>query len=968
MPPRDAPPPAFPETPEARARRLNYPVPVEGVLPHVLGAQGKERYQLWPERAVRDALGLPGDIVSGREPIWDPFTGHISEGVIPRAFDAAGMGMTGGLVGGVGGHALGAGPLRPPPAAARVHPEIGGSRMVDKTGWRVVEGEPHPYTGYREIKIYDADGNWKGSRSTSKPTEEVLAEWGEPPKPVRRPAQRPAPVRITSEPDGNVPEVVWEQRDLQDSSTPTPATIMKDYGRGKGIVTQGFIDMDSLPKAKLSGGRDSYDWSELQWGNSEPPPVKIRINPNGSATILDGNHRIEWWREKGYDQAPAWIIDERSNPTVLTAGGRRGEAGIAAAAVSAEQPLYSAAARAMQQLGMPRASAGQWLATLRNRGVRDEELEAIGLKGMKPDQILTHEQILDMISDGLPDVQMVVKGRTEVSPEEVLETARKRADYYGNDWEEMSPGLQLQYLEEVRRGLLTGDVKFSQYTLPGGQNYREVLFTLPHNSRDTTGWTVRRSPGVREGEQIVHILDEEGARVASTNVDSRVTDQDLIKIYASQIEDRTSSSPNYRSTHWDEPNVLAHARVDDRWLTDPSKPAFDPKSLTATRIGEVPGGGTEWRVTGPQGQSTLVEVFGDGDMARQDAIDQVARGMKSGNSRTLFIEEIQSDWHQAGRKSGYKLPAQELQRLETRQQELHKLINDPQRALPGQLAEWTREWIDIQNATGLSTSHLVPDAPFKTTWPEYVLKRLVDDAVRGGYDAVAWTDGATQAARYNLSNHVDAIQAVRQNDGTFKLKIKHPTGHRSFDWDTFHEGYLSESELPNYVGRDLTDHMIDMEPGTTEVFQGVDLQVGGEGMRGFYDDMLPRIANRLYKRDGARVSDGSLPATTGHTDGQLRAALLGEMPREIVNALSPQELRRVAQEHDIDAGGPGPRIHILRITPAMRERVLREGQPLFSAGVPGMGELSPRGRQHGQGPTTGDEDPRWANWDPRTGA
>ena len=49
--------------------------------------------------------------------------------------------------------------------------------------------------------------------------------------------------------------------------------------------------------------------------------------------------------------------------------------------------------------------------------------------------------------------------------------------------------------------------------------------------------------------------------------------------------------PEFRSSHWEEPNVLAHARVNDR---------------------EIPGVG-----------------------------------------KSLHIEEIQSDWHQAGRKEGY---------------------------------------------------------------------------------------------------------------------------------------------------------------------------------------------------------------------------------------------------------------------------------------------------------------------------
>ena len=74
-----------------------------------------------------------------------------------------------------------------------------------------------------------------------------------------------------------------------------------------------------------------------------------------------------------------------------------------------------------------------------------------------------------------------------------------------------------------------------------------------------------------------------------------------------------------KSSHWDEPNVLAHARVNDR---------------------EIPGVG-----------------------------------------KSLHIEEIQSDWHQAGRKQGYKVSAEQeakwKKELEDIQAERAKLVDDP---------------------------------------------------------------------------------------------------------------------------------------------------------------------------------------------------------------------------------------------------------------------------------------------------
>jgi len=121
---------------------------------------------------------------------------------------------------------------------------------------------------------------------------------------LRGKSQKPV-LDVFDEPIGESPYGNFSARDLED----TGKGIMADYGRGKGEVKSGYVDIDILPKAKLAGGKNAYDWSELERGG-EIPPIKIRKNKNGSITILDGNHRLEYFRDKGYESIPAFVIDE----------------------------------------------------------------------------------------------------------------------------------------------------------------------------------------------------------------------------------------------------------------------------------------------------------------------------------------------------------------------------------------------------------------------------------------------------------------------------------------------------------------------------------------------------------------------------------------------------------------------------------------------------------------------------------
>lgn len=41
--------------------------------------------------------------------------------------------------------------------------------------------------------------------------------------------------------------------------------------------------------------------------------------------------------------------------------------------------------------------------------------------------------------------------------------------------------------------------------------------------------------------------------------------------------------------------------------------------------------------------------------------------------------------------------------------------------------------------------------------------------------------------------------------------------------------------------------------------QGEDLRIGGEGMKGFYDDMLPRFVSKYAKKWGAKVGEVTMP-------------------------------------------------------------------------------------------------------------
>jgi hypothetical protein len=147
-----------------------------------------------------------------------------------------------------------------------------------------------------------------------------------PDKPVKKTANKePVGTGGANEPeDATLPSVDWYDVDLEDSGKRvTPESIMKDYGRGKGIVYRSWVDIGDIPKPKGFGiSKDGYADEQGEegsyWGDyrvrGDFPPVKLLMTSRG-LKILDGNHRLAWWRGGDVTHVPAWIVDERPGVT-----------------------------------------------------------------------------------------------------------------------------------------------------------------------------------------------------------------------------------------------------------------------------------------------------------------------------------------------------------------------------------------------------------------------------------------------------------------------------------------------------------------------------------------------------------------------------------------------------------------------------------------------------------------------------
>lgn len=346
----------------------------------------------------------------------------------------------------------------------------------------------------------------------------------------------------------------------------------------------------------------------------------------------------------------------------------------------------------------------------------------------------------------------------------------------------------------------------------------------------------------------------------SVPVDRLTAAEDAERLRLAHAASVTPES-SFTSPHWDEPNVLAHVRTTDRTYRNP-------------RTGK--------------------------------------------DEKVLFIEELQSDWHQKGRGRGYRTPeppevvaaqkrftdamAREVE-IEGRMgvrgpTDLTELSRELQEARSARLLA-NYEVTEARRAAELDpmgpSPQAVPDAPYKGTgeWTELGLKRALAQAVEGGYDRVAWASGKQAADLYDLRKQVDAIRISGDPEQGLVVSAARPG-----------EGFeviasnVPAAKLPDYVGKEIAQKYA--SEGQSE-FRGVDLAVGGQGMMDFYDSIVPKTLGKYGKTIGA-----------------------GELEPIHLRGITDDPGAKFAASYGVE---PNPTNLSLEITPQIRE-ALRGGQRL----------------------------------------
>lgn len=580
--------------------------------------------------------------------------------------------------------------------------------------------------------------------------------------------------------------------------------------------------------------------------------------------------------------------------------------------------MFSAAERATVDLKQERGSASQMLAMIKKAGVKDEEIAELGLdKFLEGNRKVSKDEIIDHLVENQITVEETVLG------EPVAEGGMP----YGEK-------IPIDQTHIVTRGddniYHPGQQQWLLESLDGRYSHRM--------SQPFDRW-------LAEG----HIKSVEDYH--QWLVENVYKDEPFVV-----IDEETITLPTYREFEALEPK---HA-----YYVEPGADEGSYRELLLrlpAKVGELPEGYSIQPLSGhPDGKFTLVDPNGIGHALEAETASEAAasahshlisRGVMPRNDytgghygeypnvlahvrfndrtseygKTLFLEEMQSDWHQEGRKKGYQLPPKRKAHLEKRRVELEAV---GEKATEAQ----KQEWVDVMNELQPESTGRVPDAPFKTSWHELAMKRMISYAAKHGYDAIAWTKGETQANRYGT----EEIAWVKTSPKTWEVKAVEQRGGEAdgvnIEEAARAQGILKEGgtevygpgDLKRLIEKTITsrqrsefspeNYESHVDKMTNRIWSRMQSEDAGtslprkEGMEGFYDRMLPKM--KTWKKLGLKVEEGMFKKPTRHKSG----------------------MRRLYREGESNLPA-----HIVKLTPEVKAKVLDTGIARFmpDASVPG---------------------------------
>lgn len=559
-----------------------------------------------------------------------------------------------------------------------------------------------------------------------------------------------------------------------------------------------------------------------------------------------------------------------------------------------QEVFVSNAAKAVEAVKQDKATPAQWLAMLQKQGgLKAGEDRWLGLSDWlngSNAKTLTKQDVLGFINDNKIRIEEVEYGETSSDFEGLKEEYENllraegydaahdiMTDRYGDDFDmafsDMGGELVIEDEDAAASILGSGSLinrTRLEYTTEGLEDKREIALTVPtiepYNTSDAIHFgdagEGRAVAWVRFGET----TDNEGKRVLVI----------------------------------DEIQSKRHQDGRDRGYKDSKLAALDkmleemPRSTEAD-IEE------RRRVAGERYNYLIKQIGGDAVLLDEElgTLQQRAKELgdeiKNEPEEKVQIAKLNIELDGVRNVRDFDRISNEIKEIEDRMNQRRNEFDEVSK----RMREVSQRIDDMINEYVRTQRNRVDEAPFEKNWHELAMKRMLRLASEEGFDKVAWTTGAQQAERYDMHNVLDRIQVQKFSDG-YSVTAYDGEYHKVSDGL-----YPDAAALANVYGKELAQKIVESADANTSrnavTISGDGLKIGGEGMKGFYDKMLPSFVQKYVKKWGAKVGEVYLPNLEEDAQHMWSVDVTDQMKKDVMEGQLMFRSVEVVQERGHDA-------------------------------------------------------------------
>ena len=495
------------------------------------------------------------------------------------------------------------------------------------------------------------------------------------------------------------------------------------FGRGHYLtpdrgVAEAYADPDEMGRGSVMGPLHAALKNPYVWDVSDENKAHKTLRDLQTMGVMQGKDRMDPWdnlqrhhidqfmqhmQQRGHDGVihktgfgpqeivvfnPNMIkhrdaeVGDPNDPRIMRASGGR---------------LYSKAAQIIRGLKQEKGTAEDMIRAAIGRGAKKNEIGYANPPGGK----ISRDELAQHFESAVPkiDVRKLEEGNFRYDSPERYE---RQINYlYGQNRYPEAEALEREF--ERFEGFGGKDAaKYARFQLPGGQNYREHVLTLPENTGD--------------------------------------------KFYA--------------TSHWGKiENPIGHIRMSDRTVMPPHDQMMEIMGRVMDH-GQGIDGAVEHGVVTPQEGATLARHFGLDSSAYFDKpgldkkilhVEEAQSDWASGARKNGFRTGTEKQDYDAYVEN---MRRQMINRIDASPMVREALIEKYKKMDPYMLAMKLGTQNEHLEMARKASDHnpAVPKAPYTDPsgdeWNQLVMKHVLHEAAHGGYDGITFTPDAAQSARW----------------------------------------------------------------------------------------------------------------------------------------------------------------------------------------------------------------------------